>query len=130
MMTRVYSRKGGIEQLALEQLRRAAQAAERILDLVRQLPDHQPAAAELRHQRILAGQAPVLGDVLDLEQQPRHLAERHLRHGAVEDAIDAPGSGPGQLALHDAFAAQMGAFEQTSKVSAPRASSVKRRPSA
>ena len=60
-----------IEQLALEQLRGAAQAAERVLDLVRELADHEPAAAELREQRVLAGQAPVLGDVLDLEQQPR-----------------------------------------------------------
>jgi len=57
----------------------------------------------------------VLGDVLDLEQQPRHLPERHLRHGAVQNAIDAPGSRPGQFALHDTFAAQVGALEQNSQ---------------
>ena len=60
-----------IEQLALEQLRGAAQAAQRIFDLVRELANHQPAAAELREQRVLARQAPVLRDVLDLEQQVR-----------------------------------------------------------
>ena len=60
MMTRVYSRKRRIEQFALEQLRGAAQPAERILDFVRELPDHQTAAAELRQQRVLAGRA---GDV-------------------------------------------------------------------
>ena len=57
-----------IEQLALEQLRRAAQTAQRILDLVRELANHETAAAELREQRVLAREPPMLRDVLDLEQ--------------------------------------------------------------
>ena len=74
MMTRVYSRKRRIEQLALEQLRGAAQAAQRILDLVRELTNHETAAAELCEQRILARQPPMLRDVLDLEQQSVRVA--------------------------------------------------------
>ena len=78
-----------VEQLPFEQLRRTAQAAERILDLVGELPDHQAAAPQLGEQRVLARQAPVLGDVLDLEQQPRViLADRDLGDGAIEDAVE------------------------------------------
>ena len=57
-----------VRELALEQLRRAAQAAERILDLVRELANHRAAAAELRQQRVLARDALVLRRVRDLDQ--------------------------------------------------------------
>ena len=59
-----------IQQFALEQLRGAAQAAQGIFDFVRELTDHQAAPAQLRQQRVLASQAPVLRDVLDFQQQP------------------------------------------------------------
>ena len=72
-----------ILELTLEQLRRAAQPAERILDLVRELPNHRAAAAELRQQRVLADDALVLRDVGDLDEKPsrpaRHV-ERRDRH--------------------------------------------------
>ena len=55
-------------ELPLEQLRRAAQAAERILDLVRQLPDHRAAAAELRQQVVLARDALVVRRVGQLDE--------------------------------------------------------------
>ena len=59
-----------IQEFALEQLRGAAQAAERIFDFVRELADHQAAPAQLSQQRVLAGQAPMLRDVFDFQQQP------------------------------------------------------------
>ena len=57
MMTCVYSFSAGVRQLALQQLRRAAHAAERILDLVRELADHQAAAVQTRQQIVLARDA-------------------------------------------------------------------------
>ena len=113
MMMRVYSRKRRIEQFALEQLRGAAQAAERIFDLVRELPDHQPAAAELRQQRVLAGQAPVLGDVFDFQQQPAALhADADFGDRAIEDSVDASGRRPGEFPLHHIVPAEPRALEQ------------------
>ena len=73
--TRVLAQRR-IEQLALEQLRGAAQAAQRILDLVRELTNHETAAAELREQRVLAREPPMLRDVLDLEQAVRSRRRR------------------------------------------------------
>ncbi len=75
-------------QLALQQLRGAAQAAQRILDLVRQLPNHLPAGVEARHQFVLARDALALRGVGDLEQQiaPLELAVER-RHGDVDDAM-------------------------------------------
>ena len=75
-------------QLALEQLRRAAQAAERILDLVRELPNHLAAAVEARHQLVLARDALALRGVGDFQQQVLALefaVER--RHRDVDDAM-------------------------------------------
>src|SRR6202012_3437100 len=73
---------------------------------------HQTAAAQLCEQGVLARQAPMLGDVLDLQQKPQVLAaEDDLRYGAVEYAVDAPGRRPGKFALHDAFAAVAHAIE-------------------
>jgi hypothetical protein len=55
-------------QLARQQLRRAPQTPERIFDLVRELPNHQPAAVDLRQQRGLARNALMLSRVADLDQ--------------------------------------------------------------
>ena len=71
MMTPVYSFKVALCELALEELRRAAQAAERILDLVRELPNHQAAAVEARQQVVVARDAMALRVVRELEQQMR-----------------------------------------------------------
>ena len=56
-------------QFALEQLRGAAQAAERILDLVRELPNHLAAAVESRDELVLARDALPLRGVGDFQQQ-------------------------------------------------------------
>ena len=56
-------------QLAFQQLRGAAQAAERILDLVRQLANHLAARIEARHQLVLARDALALRGVGDFQQQ-------------------------------------------------------------
>src|SRR3981189_2548582 len=105
--------QAGIQQLALEQLRGAPQTAERIFDFMGKLPDHQPAAAELRQQGIFAYQAPVLRDVLDFQQQTRRIkSDDDLSDGAVEYPVDAARRGPSQFALHDALAAQPRAFEE------------------
>ena len=101
-----------IQKFPLEQLRRTAQTAERIFDFVRELADHQAAAAQLRQQRVLARQAPMLRDVLDLQQQPQALAaHEHLSHRTIEDAVHASRGRPRKLALHDAFTALARALE-------------------
>ena len=71
MMTAVYSFRPALGQLALEQLRRAAQAAQRIFDLVRELAHHEAAAIEARQQVVLARDALALRGVGELEQQLR-----------------------------------------------------------
>ena len=131
MMTRVYSRRRRVQQLALEQLRRAAQAAERIFDLVRQLPHHEAAAAQLREQGVLAGQAPVLGDVLDFQQQAAALWARAVISVTAQSRMRSvpPGAGPGELALHDALRRPAARVRTAAcSVSAPRLKSVMRRP--
>ena len=101
-----------IEQLALEQLRGAAQAAQRILDLVRELTNHETAAAELREERVLTRQPAMLRDVLDLEQEAaRSAAERDFGDRAIENPVDAARGGPRQFALHHALAALPRALE-------------------
>ena len=69
MMSRVYSLSVRRRQLALEQLRRAAQPAQGILDLVRELANHEAAAVEAREQVVLARDALPLRGVGELEQQ-------------------------------------------------------------
>jgi hypothetical protein len=54
MMTWVYSRRR-VGQFVFEQLRRAADAAERILDLVRQIADQLAAGLLLLDQALFAG---------------------------------------------------------------------------
>ncbi len=65
---RVFLQRGAL-QLALEQLGGAAQAAERVFDLVGELPDHEPAAVQARDQVVLARDALPLGGIGELEQQ-------------------------------------------------------------
>ncbi len=104
--------QGGIEQFALEQLRGTAQAAQGVFDFVRELADHEPAPPELRQQGIFSGQAPVLSDVLDFQQQAAaFLTEGGGGHRAIEDAVEAAGRRPGQFAQHHALAALPGALE-------------------
>ena len=88
MITDVYSRMRRVGELAREQLRRAAQSAERIFDLVRELANHQPAAADLRQQRGLARDALMLGRVADLDQHRRRRAGFFVRRdGAIDDEL-------------------------------------------
>ena len=86
MMSCVYSFKPRLGQLALEQLRRAAQAAERVFDLVRELPHHQAAAVEARQQIVLARDALALRGVGDLQQQLRAGEPAEGRDGDIERA--------------------------------------------
>ena len=81
-------------QLAFEQLRRTAQATERILDLVRELANHGAAAAELREQRVLARDALVVRGVGELNQHAAAAARRiERRHRKVEHAQRRAGAG-------------------------------------
>src|SRR6188474_11588 len=75
-------------ELAFEQLRGAAEPAQRIADLVRELTHHRPAAAELSQECILAHDALVLSHVRDLDQyasRPTRLIEGTDRH--VDNAL-------------------------------------------
>ena len=67
-------------EFALEQLRGAAQAAERILDLVRELPNHLAAAVEPREELVLARDALALRGVRDLSS--RYLRVEFARRAA------------------------------------------------
>jgi hypothetical protein len=69
MMTCVYSRSCGPVELALEQLRRTADAAQRILDLVREVADQFAVGLLLLQQLLLARDAQLLVDRPELEQQ-------------------------------------------------------------
>ena len=69
MITCVYSISCGAVELALEQLRRAADAAQRILDLVREAADQLAIRLLLLEQALLARDLELLVDVAELEQQ-------------------------------------------------------------
>ena len=69
MMTCVYSVSCGAVELALEQLRRAADAAERVLDLVREVADQLPVRLLLLERALLARDLQLLLDLAELEQQ-------------------------------------------------------------
>src|SRR5690606_26550275 len=71
-------------QLPLEQLRRAAQSAERILHLVRDLSDDAAGQALLREQDLLAAEAPGALGIDRLEQEPRLGIERLRTAGRAE----------------------------------------------
>ena len=81
MITCVYSISCGAVELALEQLRRAADAAERILDLVREAADQLAVRLLLLEQALLARDLQLLVDVAELEQQ-RGIGPVDRRHGA------------------------------------------------
>ena len=69
MITCVYSIELRPVELALEQLRRAANAAERILDLVREAADELAVGLLLLVEPLLARDLELLVDVAELEQQ-------------------------------------------------------------
>ncbi len=70
MMTWVYSlQRGGLRQFVLQQLGGAADAAERILDFVRQVADQLAVGLLLLDQALLAGGGQVVLDGLQFEQQ-------------------------------------------------------------
>jgi len=81
-------------QLALEELGGAAQAAERILDLVRELPDHRAASAELGEQRVFAEYSLMLRDVGEFHDHAARMAGLlEGRHRHVERAGRSGGPG-------------------------------------
>ena len=93
MITCVYSAllqaPGVAVQLALEQLRRAAQAAERVLDLVREVADQLAARLLLGGEALLARLAQLLLDRAQLGEQRQ--AERvDARHGARQRHLGTP----------------------------------------
>src|SRR6185437_2791923 len=94
-------------QLALEELRRPAQAAKGIFDLMRELPDHEPTAVEARDQVVLARDALSLSGVGQLEEQV-DTGDLTLERcdGNVERAGLArrAGRAEGELPVGDAFA--------------------------
>ena len=47
----------------------------------------------------------MLGDVLDLQQEPRGLHPASPGHGTVKDAVDAARRRPSEFPLHDALSA-------------------------
>jgi hypothetical protein len=83
-------------QLARQQLRGAAQTAERIFDLVRELPDHQPPAVDLRQQRGLARNALMLSRVADLDQRGRRC--RSSYGATTQSTISSPSPFTGRSA--------------------------------
>jgi hypothetical protein len=106
MMTPVYSCSVGIVQLAREKLRRAAQAAQGIFDLVGELPNHQAAALQAREQVALARDALALGCIGKLEQQmragdlPFQQSDRDVEHARIARRA---GGFQHQLAIGDPF---------------------------
>ena len=86
MITCVYSRSSGAIELALEQLRRAAQAAQRVLDLVREVADQLAVRLLLDHQALLARLAQLLLDRPQLGEQ-RAVAEASMRVTMQESGI-------------------------------------------
>ena len=68
-MTCVYSCRPGTLELVVEQLRRAADAAERILDFVREIADQLAIGLALVEQAFLARDLYLLLDMPELEQQ-------------------------------------------------------------
>ena len=94
-------------QGAREQLRRAAQATQRIFDLMRELADHEATAVEARQQIALARDALPLRRVGKFEQQMSSGdCPFERRNRDVKDARIACGAGGFQLqfAIRDALA--------------------------
>ena len=70
----------GAFELAIQELCRAADAAERILDLVRQVADELPVGLALVEQAFLTRDPELLLDVAELEQETAVMREFHRRH--------------------------------------------------
>ena len=75
-----------VRELARQQLRRTANAAERILDFVRELANHLPPGAVLNQQRIFARDLVAPRHICHFDQQRRAVAVDR-RHPAVDDAL-------------------------------------------
>ena len=75
-----------LAELPLEQLCRAADTAQRVLDLVGKLPDHLPPRAVLDEQRILAAYLRAARHVGDFDEQGR-VVDIDGRNPAVDDAL-------------------------------------------
>ena len=88
---RVFAQLGSVE-LALEQLRRAAQAAQRVLDLVREVADQLAVGLLLVDQPLLARQAQLLLD----RPQLRRAAARRSASMRVTVQDSGSGSRPGR----------------------------------
>ena len=76
-----------LAELAFEQLRGATDAAERILDLVRQLPNHLASCAVLDQQRVFAADLRAARNVDNLHEQAR-VVDINRRYVAVDHAFD------------------------------------------
>lgn len=75
-----------LDELPLEQLRRTADAAERILNFVCKLPDHLPAGTMLYQQRIFAADFRTPRDIHELNQK-RSAGTLDRRDVAIHDAF-------------------------------------------
>jgi hypothetical protein len=83
MMTWVYSCSCGLGQFALEQLRRAADAAERVLDLVGEVADQLAVGLLLFGQTLLARRLQLLVDGRNSSSR-RMRCRFHRGHRAIE----------------------------------------------
>ena len=90
-MTCVYSVQLRALELPLEQLRRAAQAAQRVLDLVREIADQPAAGLGLIEQPLFARDAQLLVQLDELEQKPVEVVDLRRRDGTAHiEAFLAP----------------------------------------
>jgi hypothetical protein len=83
---RVFAKLGTIE-FAFEQLRRATQGAERILDLVREIAHQFAIGLALVEQALLAGNPQLLLDGGELEHEAAALGQIFRCHGAGEQEL-------------------------------------------
>jgi hypothetical protein len=75
-------------KLPFEELRRAAQATERIFDLVRELADHLPARAMLDYQSVFPTDFRASRYVIHFDEQCiLELDGRHRRNAAIDDPV-------------------------------------------
>ena len=76
----------GIAKLALEQLSRTTNAAQGVLDLVRQLPNHLPSSTVLNQQRIFPADLGAARNISHFDEQARSVGVNR-RYTAVDNAI-------------------------------------------
>ncbi len=85
--TRVFPQLFAVE-LPFQQLRRAAEAAERIFYFMPELPDHLPPGAVLNNECIFPAYPGAAGDVSHFDQDPRFLRRvLQQRYGAIDHAL-------------------------------------------